>query len=67
MEFFSELHPVLQSFLATLFTYGVTALGAAVVFFFKGANRQLMDGLVGFGGGVMFAASFFSLLSPAVE
>ena len=67
MEFFSGLHPVLQSFLATLFTYGVTALGAAVVFFFKGANRQLMDGLMGFGAGVMIAASFFSLLSPAVE
>lgn len=67
MEFFSGLHPVMQSFLATLFTYGVTALGAAVVFFFKGANRRLMDGLMGFGAGVMIAASFFSLLSPAVE
>ncbi len=67
MEFFSGLHPVLQSFLATLFTYGVTALGAAVVFFFKGASRRLMDGLMGFGAGVMIAASFFSLLSPAVE
>jgi ZIP family zinc transporter len=55
------------AFYATLFTWGLTALGAALVFFVKELNRAILDGLLGFTGGVMVAASFWSLLSPAIE
>lgn len=61
------LNPILQALLATLFTWGVTALGAAVVFFFRGVNRKLLDGMMGFAAGVMIAASYWSLLAPAIE
>ncbi|MBN1306884.1 MAG: ZIP family metal transporter, partial [Chitinispirillaceae bacterium] len=61
------LHPVLQALVATLFTWGVTALGAAAVFFFKTINRKLLDGMLGFAAGVMIAASYWSLLAPAIE
>jgi ZIP family zinc transporter len=60
-------NPILQALYATLFTWGVTAVGAAFVFFFKSMNRALFDGMLGFTGGVMVAASFWSLLSPAIE
>lgn len=63
----SGLHPVWQALLATLFTYGVTAAGAAVVFFFKSVNRKVLDAMLGFGAGVMIAASFWSLLFPAID
>jgi ZIP family zinc transporter len=63
---FVELHPVKQALLATLFTWGVTALGAAVIFFFKTVNRKLLDSMLGFAAGVMIAASFWSLLAPAI-
>lgn len=63
----SGLNPVLLAFLATLFTYGVTALGAALVFFFKKVNKTVLDAMLGFAAGVMIAASFWSLLSPAIE
>lgn len=66
-EHFLSLSSVLQAFLATSFTWMVTALGASFVFFFKSVNRQLMDGLLGFTGGVMLAASYWSLLEPAIE
>ncbi len=59
--------PVLQALLATLFTWGVTALGAALVFFFKTINRRVLNGMLGFASGVMIAASFWSLLAPAIE
>ncbi len=59
--------PVEQALYASLFTWGVTALGAAFVFFFKSMNRAIFDGMLGFTGGVMVAASFWSLLSPAIE
>lgn len=59
--------PVLGAFLATLFTWAVTALGASCVFFFRSLNRTLLDGMLGFTGGVMVAASFWSLLAPAIE
>ncbi len=59
--------PVLQALYASLFTWGLTALGAAFVFFFKSINRAIFDGMLGFTGGVMVAASFWSLLSPAIE
>lgn len=64
---FESLSPPLQGLLATLFTYGFTALGAALVFFFKTVNNNAMDAMMGFAAGVMTAASFWSLLSPAVE
>ncbi|NQT83357.1 ZIP family metal transporter, partial [bacterium] len=67
MEFFRNLHPVIQALLATVFTWGVTALGAAVVFLFKRMNRKVFDGMLGFAGGVMVAASYWSLLAPAIE
>jgi ZIP family zinc transporter len=67
MEWFKNQPVVVQALLATLFTYGVTALGAAMVFFFKSINRKALDGMLGFAGGVMIAASFFSLLAPAIE
>lgn len=67
MEWFKGLDPVWQALLATLFTWGVTALGASLVFVFNNFNRKLLDGMMGFAGGVMIAASFFSLLLPAVE
>lgn len=67
MNWFMGLSPVWQGVLATLFTYAVTALGAAVVFFFKSVNKKLMDVMMGFAAGVMIAASFWSLLSPAIE
>lgn len=66
-DFLSGLHPVVQALLATIFTWGVTALGAAGVFFHKSVNRKLLDGMLGFAAGVMIAASFWSLLNPAIE
>lgn len=66
MEIIYNLHPILQALIATLFTYLVTALGASLVFFIKKANYTLLDCLLGFGAGVMIAASFWSLLSPAI-
>lgn len=67
MDFFYDLNPVLQALIATIFTWGVTALGAALVFFFKKVNKSVMDAMLGFAAGVMIAASFWSLLSPAIE
>jgi ZIP family zinc transporter len=61
------LNPILQALLATLFTWGLTALGAAGVFFHKSVNRKLLQGMLGFAAGVMIAASFWSLLAPAIE
>jgi ZIP family zinc transporter len=67
IEYFSNLDPVLGALYATLFTWGVTALGASSVFLFKSMSRMALDGMLGFTGGVMVAASFWSLLSPAIE
>lgn len=67
IEFISGMHPVIQALLATLFTWGMTALGAAVVFFERGYNRKLLDWMMGFAAGVMIAASYWSLLAPAIE
>lgn len=52
---------------ATLFTWSVTTLGASLVFFFKGINRKIVDGMLGFAAGVMIAASFWSVLAPTIE
>jgi ZIP family zinc transporter len=67
MESFSNLNPIMQALLATLFTWGVTALGAAPVFFVTTINQKLMDGMLGMAAGVMIAASYWSLLAPAIE
>ena len=66
-NFITNLNPVIQALLATLFTYAITALGAALVFLFKKVNKNVMDSMLGFAAGVMIAASFWSLLSPAIE
>ncbi|MFT5232472.1 MAG: ZIP family zinc transporter [Candidatus Krumholzibacteriia bacterium] len=63
---FVEMHPVKQALLATCFTWGVTALGAAVVFVFNTVNRKLLDAMLGFAAGIMIAASYWSLLAPAI-
>jgi ZIP family zinc transporter len=67
IEWFSRQPVVVQALWATLFTYGLTALGAAMVFFFKTIKRKVLDGMLGFAGGVMIAASFWSLLEPCIE
>ena len=60
-------HPVFLALVATLLTWGATALGAAMVFFFKSIRRNTMDAMLGFASGVMIAASFWSLLAPSIE
>ncbi len=65
-EWFTQSSPVLQALLAGLFTWGVTALGATLVFFTQRVARGLLDGMLGFAAGVMLAASVFSLILPAV-
>jgi ZIP family zinc transporter len=67
MDWFKTLSPILQALLATLFTWGMTALGASLVFLLRSFNQKLLDGMMGFAGGVMIAASFFSLLLPAMD
>ena len=66
-EWFISLGPVTQAFLATSFTWFVTALGASVVFFAKNPSRKLLDAMLGMAAGVMIAASYWSLLAPAIE
>jgi zinc transporter, ZIP family len=66
LDDFARLDPVTQAFLATLFTWGMTALGAGVVFFFREVERRLLDAALGFTAGVMIAASFWSLLAPSI-
>ena len=60
-------HPVVQALVATTFTWLVTAAGAAVVFFTRTINQKVLDAMLGFAAGVMIAASFWSLLAPAIE
>ena len=67
IDWFKNLDPLAQAFLATMFTWGMTALGASAVFFFKEVNRKVLDTMLGFAGGVMIAASYWSLLAPAIE
>jgi len=64
---FADLPPVVQALLATTFTWGVTALGASSVFLVREFNQKVMDAMLGFAGGVMVAASFWSLLAPGIE
>lgn len=67
IEWFSNLDYYIQALIATIFTWLVTALGACIVFIFKKINKSVMDAMLGFAAGVMIAASFWSLLSPAIE
>ena len=67
VEGFKSLSPIQQALLGTLFTWFLTALGASMIFFFKTINRKLLDGMLGFAAGVMIAASYWSLLAPAIE
>ncbi len=63
---FEQIHPCLLAFSAGLFTWSLTALGSSIVFFFKSPKKTMMDAMLGFAGGIMIAASFWSLLSPAL-
>ncbi|HUW60155.1 MAG TPA: ZIP family metal transporter [Candidatus Bathyarchaeia archaeon] len=67
MQTFLELNPIWQALLATVFTWGMTAVGAAPVFFAKSYNPRVLDAMLGMAAGVMIAASFWSLLAPAIE
>ena len=67
IRFFSEIDAVYAALLATTFTWLLTAMGASLVFFFKTMHRGVLDGMLGFTGGVMVAASFWSLLNPSIE
>lgn len=67
LQFFESIDPVWGALIATTFTWLVTAAGAGLVFLFKDLSRKVLDGMLGFTGGVMVAASFWSLLAPAIE
>jgi len=67
IDWLEKFTPVTQALIATLFTWLLTAMGASLVFFFKTINRKLLDGMLGFAAGIMIAASFWSLLAPAIE
>ncbi|NQT59297.1 MAG: ZIP family metal transporter [Bacteroidetes bacterium] len=67
MQWLSQFSPVVQALFGTIFTWFVTALGAGLVFFFKKINQKVLDTMMGFAAGVMIAASFWSLLAPAIE
>lgn len=66
-DWFRGLDPIAQAVLAGCFTWGVTALGASSVLFFRGMSRALLDAMLGFAAGVMIAASVWSLLLPAID
>lgn len=67
MDWFENQNVVIQAFIATIFTWGITALGALTVCFFKNINKKVLSTILGFSAGVMIAASFWSLLSPSIE
>ena len=67
INWFINLSPTIQALVATMFTWAVTMLGASIVLFFKKINKNIMDAMLGFAGGVMIAASFWSLLAPSIE
>jgi len=66
IEFLRNLNPVIQALIATGFTWGMTALGAAAVFTVRDFSRRALDAMLGFAAGVMIAASYWSLLAPAI-
>ena len=65
-DWLGNLNPIVQALLATLFTWGMTAAGSGLVFFFRTIQRRVLDGMLGFASGVMIAASYWSLLAPAI-
>jgi ZIP family zinc transporter len=67
IKYLEGIDPILAALYATTFTWLVTAAGSSLVFFFKTMNRAVLDGMLGFTGGVMVAASYWSLLAPAIE
>lgn len=67
MENINTMSPILMAFLATIFTWFVTLLGASIVYFFKKVNKNILDSMLSIAAGVMIAASFWSLLSPSIE
>jgi zinc transporter, ZIP family len=67
IEYIQQFNPIIQALIATCFTWGITAIGAGLVFFTKTVNQKLMDSMLGFAAGVMIAASFWSLLAPGIE
>jgi ZIP family zinc transporter len=67
IDYLGSIDPVLAAFYATTFTWFLTASGAGLVFLFKSLHRGVLDAMLGFTGGVMIAASFWSLLAPAIE
>ncbi|VDN49255.1 ZIP family metal transporter [Petrocella atlantisensis] len=67
IDWISQYDPIVQALIGTLFTWGVTALGASMVFFFKTINKTVLNGMLGFAAGVMIAASFWSLLAPGID
>ena len=66
-NWFTSCSVTIQALLATIFTWLVTALGASIIYFFKKINKNIMDGMLGLSGGIMIAASFWSLLEPSIE
>lgn len=67
MDWFNNINPVWQALIATIFTWGITAMGALTVCFFKELNKKVLNTILGFSAGVMIAASFWSLISPAID
>lgn len=67
IEFVAQYSPIIQALMGTFFTWGLTALGSGLVFLTKEVSRKLLNGLLGFASGVMIAASYWSLLAPAIE
>ena len=67
ISFFSELSPIYQALIAGIFTFLITVLGSSLVFFFKSVNKSILDAMLAISAGIMLAASFFSLLNPAIE
>lgn len=67
VAFLEQYSPIVQALMGTLFTWGMTALGSGLVFFTKEVSRKLLNGFLGFASGVMIAASYWSLLAPAIE
>jgi zinc transporter, ZIP family len=67
IEWFKLSYPIIQALIAGVFTWGLTALGAAIVFATRDFSQKIFDSMLGFAAGVMLAASFWSLLAPAIE
>jgi len=67
LEGLLEYNPIFLAFMATLFTWALTALGASMIFFFRKIDKKVLNAMLGFAAGVMIAASFWSLLKPAIE